>query len=239
MPYNLDTMANEIDENLGYPDQKTELSLNTTKRILSEALAEFNKRVGKWTIRHFAHTANVQTYNTATLFTGVNCRKIRYLFNGNSLLEKEEDGVTKQYLVMANAAQTSVASGTDIDTLTSIQYGSLVGSFDFDFIEPSTLILLPPPATDCYITCIVQEDYALTDLIDTYYALVRSYAQSQCQEIVGNARARLNSVARTSEIARYTNREKFMYERADVRLERFEKECNDIIIGRMRLVSVR
>lgn len=243
MAYDIATAANQIIEDLGYPDAKTELLPASAQRHVTEALTQFNKRVGKWTLRTFQHTADTQTYDTATIFPTISCRRILSVFNGDSVLEKVESGVTNKYLVMSdttNSVSELVAGiGSDITTIKNFALSKKLEQYDFDFIEPTTLILLPPPGKDCLINCIVQENYGISELTDDYYILVRSYAQAKCQEVVGNARGRLNSVARTSEIARYTNREKYMYDRADIYDERFKAECDNIIIGRMKLIAVR
>ncbi|MDD4292235.1 MAG: hypothetical protein PHX51_08405 [Clostridia bacterium] len=240
MPYSIATMASEIDENLGKPDQKTELMVTTAQRICTESLSEFNNKVGVWKLRTFAHTANQQVYDMATIFPlPIKPRLIRYLYNGDTIVERTVAGVTTKYLVMNDKLKTLIPLGADIDVIMAKANFTNMEKYDFEFVEPSTLYLLPPPTVDCVITTMLQEEYDVADLPEDYYKIVRDYAQGQCQEIVANARGRLNSVARTSEIARYTNREKYMYDRADIKLDKFNTACNEIIIGRMRLACAR
>ena len=245
MAYDIVTAAGEILDNLGKPNEQTELSLATTQRVIREALVKFNKRVGKWTFRDFNHTANTQIYDMAAIFPTISWQSMIHVFNGDLIIDKVVGNATVKQLVLDETTSdtllpgTLIPTGSDISVLNSIRLSQKIAQYSFEFIEPSTVVLLPPPDKDCVISCIVKEKYDWLDLPEDYFLLVRGYAQSLCQEIVGNARGRLNSVARTSEIQRYTNREKYMFDRSDLLEQKFDEECGFIVTSRMKMIAMR
>ena len=104
---------------------------------------------------------------------------------------------------------------------------------DFQFIEPDLLLLIPAPIASGTILVLLQTDYSFDTLPDVYEPIVTEYAMALCQEIIGNARARLNTPQRSGDLVKYASREKWSYQAAERGYKAFDNECNRINVRRM------
>ena len=218
----------EILEDLGTP-APNELTSTIATRQWTNAFNEFNKRVGEWILTSAKLTANTQNYNMATLISGKTVRDVKYVFNGNSIYSEEVGGVTEYYMTVG--LTTTALTGSDIDVINAAK--DELSEIGFNFIAPSTLIMLPPPTEAVNMLMLLQVDYTTALLPDEYEAIVTRYAKALCQEIVGNARARLNTPMRQGDYITFSKRELGQYDRADSGYELFTKECDCIVASRM------
>lgn len=216
---------------LGTPVPETELSTATAERLWNKALKEFNKIVGKWCVRIGTTTKDIQQYKLSTMFPTLTIREIKQAWI-------IDDTTTENTITLYDTVFTTEAvyglNNFDLSVITAMQDKYNMVELDVAMINEDDFLLLPAPDDDGELLfCITQEDYTTTTLPNIYEETITEYAFALCQEVIGNARARLNVVSRTGEMARYMNREKYMFERADKYYDKFVDKCNKIISQRI------
>lgn len=104
---------------------------------------------------------------------------------------------------------------------------------DFQFIDPDQLLLLPAPVDSGALLMLIQTDFTTDTLSDRYERIVTDYAIARCQDVIGNARARLNTPQRNGDLVKYASREKSAYAMSANGKAKFENECAAINIKRI------
>lgn len=104
---------------------------------------------------------------------------------------------------------------------------------DFQFIDPDQLLLLPAPVDSGFLLTLIQTDFTQATLPEIYERIVTDYAIARCQDVIGNARARLNTPQRSGDLVKYASREKSAYQMSAVGKLKFDNECASINIKRM------
>lgn len=239
-------IAQEIFEDLGQP-AANEISPTTIQRKVTEALVDFNRKVGNSVFRWLPVRANVQRYDLKIELPTIAISDVKYAFNGDSTVECSTIAtapVTIATIVENVVTPLTAVVFTDEDngtpTLTTPAYADIAkiaevstklasaSKVDFKFIEPSTLLLFPAPSVNLSVLLNTQENYTITSLPDEYEPLVTMYAKALCQEIVGNARARLNTPQRQGDYITFSKRELGQYAQADKMIERYNLACEAI-----------
>lgn len=228
----VDIIADMLPE-LGTPDPKTELSTATAIKQWTKALADFNRRVGKWVFRTFDTVVDQQRYSMATLFPDTTILDVKNVFRPQDALVMTYLALTVPYYYYDYIVTTTYKQYEDVEFLNAMKN---VPDMDFIFSEPDTLILCDTPKKVESVLILVQEKYTSTTLPDDYEPIITEYCKEfYCQEIIRKARMRVATPLRNGDFVKYpvshSKEGSFTREARDI----FYAECDRIIQNRIIL----
>ena len=245
-------ITNRMFVELGRPNPETELSKEDMEKQWKLALDEFNELVGNWQLRLLQVTAGEQRYNIEEWFPALYVRKVLDVYYNadstlNSIMEEYKYYYNPYYYSYYSYYDYDSEGGTNVaapqtrttdcsyNLLEDIKAKCSLVQRDFNFISPTTLILLPAPHTNGTVLLLVQEDYTYVTLPDQYELIVTDYAIGRCQRILANARTRLATPMRSGDFIKHAvrNREYHnvgMWKEAH---EIFKQKCDIIVTERM------